>query len=76
MNFIRWKDFCEEVERVFATPYLDKDPLKEVEIYKSEPAVSRNCLAIETAEAADQAMKKISKAVRYVPWLLQFIRDA
>ncbi|EUB61491.1 hypothetical protein EGR_03555 [Echinococcus granulosus] len=63
-NEIRWKDFCEEIERIFATPYLEKDPLKEAEVYTLEPEVSRNCLPIEMSEAADQAMRKISKMVR------------
>lgn len=62
-NEVRWKDFCEEIEQIFATPCLDKDPLKEAEVYTPESVVSRNCLPIEMSEAANRAMRKISKMV-------------
>ncbi|VDM30362.1 unnamed protein product, partial [Hydatigera taeniaeformis] len=75
-NEIRWKDFCDEIEQVFATPRLDKDPLKEAEVYKPESVVSRNCLSIEMAEAANRAMEKISKLVRAKrTQLTQWFRD-
>eukprot|EP00108_Taenia_solium_P009634 TsM_000896800 transcript=TsM_000896800 gene=TsM_000896800 len=75
-NEIRWKDFCEEIEQIFTTPFLEKDPLKEADVYTSESAVSRNCLPIEMSEAADRAMRKISEMVRAKrTQLTQWFRD-
>uniref|UniRef100_A0A5K3FKT8 EF-hand domain-containing protein n=1 Tax=Mesocestoides corti TaxID=53468 RepID=A0A5K3FKT8_MESCO len=62
-NDVRWKDFCDEIELIFSTPLLEKDPLKQPDVYQSESAVSRNHLPTEVAEAADRAIKKIGNRV-------------
>uniref|UniRef100_A0A5K3FLZ7 EF-hand domain-containing protein n=1 Tax=Mesocestoides corti TaxID=53468 RepID=A0A5K3FLZ7_MESCO len=63
-NDVRWKDFCDEIELIFSTPLLEKDPLKQPDVYQSESAVSRNHLPTEVAEAADRAIKKIGNRAR------------
>ncbi|VDL91917.1 unnamed protein product [Schistocephalus solidus] len=62
-NFINWRAFCDEVESVFATPNLEKDPLKEAQVLKTEVGISENYLPIGLAAEADAAIKKIGGLV-------------
>lgn len=63
---VRWRDFCAEVEMIFATPNLEKDPLKESEQYKAQSNVELNFLPVDLAAAADLAIKKIGNRVSLV----------
>ncbi|VDN10768.1 unnamed protein product [Dibothriocephalus latus] len=69
-NFINWRAFCEEVESVFATPHLEKDPLKEAQVLKTEVGISENYLPIGLAADADAAIKKIGGLVGGIQLLL------
>ncbi|VDP96465.1 unnamed protein product [Echinostoma caproni] len=60
---VDWRAFCAEIEHVFQTPDLEKDPLKEPEVYVPESKVKQNFLSLETAKVADGAIVKIADKV-------------
>ncbi|THD24804.1 hypothetical protein D915_004430 [Fasciola hepatica] len=61
---VDWKAFCAEVEHVFQTPDLEKDPLKEPETYVPDSMVKQNFLSLEMAKVADRALVKVADKVR------------
>ncbi|CAL8102508.1 unnamed protein product [Calicophoron daubneyi] len=61
---INWREFCKEIEHVFQTPDLEKDPLKEPETYVPDSMVAQNYLSLEVAKTADDAITKIADKVR------------
>ncbi|KAA3674765.1 uncharacterized protein DEA37_0006198 [Paragonimus westermani] len=60
---IDWRKFCAEIEHVFQTPNLEKDPLIEPDVYLPDSIVAQNHLSVEDAKVADSAIVKIADKV-------------
>lgn len=60
---VDWRAFCAEIEHVFQTPDLEKDPLKQPETYVPDSMVKQNFLSLETAQVADRAVLKVADQV-------------
>ncbi|KAF7231828.1 hypothetical protein EG68_12440, partial [Paragonimus skrjabini miyazakii] len=61
---IDWRNFCAEIEHVFQTPNLEKDPLIEPDVYVPDSTVAQNHLSVEVAKTVDNAIVKIADKVR------------
>lgn len=60
---IDYKAFCAQIETIFQTPNLEKDPLIQPDTYKPDKTVSQNCLPSDVAKKVDGAVGKIAKIV-------------
>uniref|UniRef100_A0A5K4FDT6 EF-hand domain-containing protein n=1 Tax=Schistosoma mansoni TaxID=6183 RepID=A0A5K4FDT6_SCHMA len=61
---VDWRAFVNDVETVFQTPNLEKDPLIEPSTYKPDSSVAQNHLTAELAKSADEAILKIAAKVK------------
>ncbi|KER31253.1 LOW QUALITY PROTEIN: hypothetical protein T265_13008 [Opisthorchis viverrini] len=61
---IDWRAFCAEIEQVFQTPDLERNPLKEPEVYVPDAPVAQNHLSLDVAKLADGAIVKVADKVR------------
>ncbi|CAH8590233.1 unnamed protein product [Schistosoma turkestanicum] len=61
---VDWRAFVSDVETIFQTPNLEKDPLYEPGHYKPDTPVSQNHLTPELAYSANQAISKIAAKVK------------
>ncbi|KAK4476031.1 hypothetical protein MN116_001261 [Schistosoma mekongi] len=61
---IDWRAFTNDVETIFQTPNLEKDPLIEPNVYKPDSSVAKNHLTAEMAKSVDEAITKIAAKVR------------
>ncbi|TNN07355.1 EF Hand type protein [Schistosoma japonicum] len=61
---IDWRAFTNDVETIFQTPNLEKDPLVEPNAYKPVSSVAKNHLTASIAKSVDEAITKIAAKVR------------
>ncbi|CAH8628739.1 unnamed protein product [Heterobilharzia americana] len=57
---INWRAFVADIETIFQTANLEKDPLIEPDVYRPDSVVAQNCLTAEVAKTADGAIVKIA----------------
>lgn len=55
--------FCDDIEAIFATKHLTKDPLLQPSEYRPDPEYCQDNLIIEEAQAAGDAIKRIADMV-------------
>ncbi|CAH8876217.1 unnamed protein product [Trichobilharzia szidati] len=61
---IDWRAFVADIETIFQTPNLEKDPLIEPGVYRPDSPVAQNYLTAELAKTAAEAIVKIQARVR------------
>lgn len=61
---VDWLTFCNEVDSIFATRNLEKDPLKDPELFYPPPDYTNNELTADENAVVENAIRKIADKVR------------
>lgn len=69
---VEWMRFCDDIESIFTTHNLEKDPLKEPVPYKPDAEALSNPLTADETEIAMSGLAKITDKVCQVFRLLPF----